>query len=34
MEICQAKIEDVDAICKLLMILFEQEAEFEPNYEQ
>ncbi|BAL24755.1 GNAT family N-acetyltransferase [Azoarcus sp. KH32C] len=32
MKVREARIEDVDAICRLLALLFEQEAEFTPDY--
>lgn len=34
MKVREAGIDDVDAICRLIMLLFEQEAEFEADYER
>lgn len=34
MKVREAHIDDVDAISRLIMLLFEQEAEFEPDYER
>jgi len=34
MRVREATTDDVDSICRLLMLLFEQEAEFVPDYER
>ena len=33
-EVRAANVSDLDAICRLLILLFEQEADFEPDYER